>query len=188
MLTSTVCFTPPLSFPSSASTWENLFVTHLHLIPSLSSNLTRVFVLFSVRGFLAECIHHSLLPALHTQKASDVCRNAEDQIKSTQLLGSAIRGLWPRHRWRHTCKPNNTGGDGSPLIPTDKLEWVRFTNRRTSSAELVLRHTRAFNGFIYSPRWALLCVLSVSVFVLPARLSFNTFPSLFPRTHLSMLL
>lgn len=46
-----------------------LFVTHLQLMmPSLRLNLTSVYVLFSVRGFLAECILHSLLLLLHSEK------------------------------------------------------------------------------------------------------------------------
>lgn len=81
-----------------------LLVTCLQPMPSLSLHLISVFGLFSVRGFLAECIFHSL-PPIHAEKACDIC--AEDQIKSTQLSISAIRGFWPCHSWRQAWKPSD---------------------------------------------------------------------------------
>ncbi len=70
MLTSSLCIILPLSFiGSSASTWESICWWHIcnrdRPFPRIS---TSVFGLFSVRGFLAECIFHSLPPAPQTEK------------------------------------------------------------------------------------------------------------------------
>lgn len=103
---------------------------------------------------LSGWVHFPLPPAPSPpQPASDVHRTTEDQIKSTQLSVSAIRGLWPCHSWRQACKPNHAGSDGSPLIPPDKLEWVLVDKQAglqmLSWSWVCLRHAQAFNGFIY---------------------------------------
>lgn len=123
-----------------------LLVTCLQPMPSLSLNLIGVFWLFSVRGFLAECIFHSLPPIHHAEKACDVC--AEDQIKSTQLSFSAIREFWPCHSWRQAWKPNKERGNRFTSDPHRQV-GVGVIHKQMDLKWVYLRHTQAFNGCIY---------------------------------------
>lgn len=76
-------------------------MTHLQLIPSLPLNLTGVFVLFSVRGFLPECIFHSLSPVLHTEKPL--------------MYAEAQRIKLKAHNY-----PSQRSGDSDPITAEDK--------------------------------------------------------------------
>lgn len=134
-----------------------LFVTHLQLIPSLEFDQRTVFVLFSVRGFLAECIFHSLLPVFHAEKPL--------------IKAAAWRSKLKTHNY-----PSQRSGDSDPVTAEDKhvnqtmkeaahlwsppISWRGCDSKIGRLQVQSLGRTHAFNGCIYWPHWALLCVLS----------------------------
>lgn len=170
-----------LLFPQSSQSVCDMFTTD-----TILESDQCIWIVLCQR--LSGWVHFPLPSPLSKQPATYVC--TEDQIKSTQLSVSAIIGLWPRHSWRrkHGSQTMREAATSTAPVPTDRLEWVWFTSRVTSSSPVFdtpMLLMDLFTVLICSPRRAFLCV-SVCVFSV-CQIEFQHF-SLSVRAHLKCFL
>lgn len=150
-------------------------VTHSQLIPALPLNLTSLFVLFSVRGFLAECIFHSHPPVLHTGKPL--------------MYAEARRIKLKAHNY-----PSQRSGDSDPVTAEDKHvnQTIQEATAHLWSQQISWSGCDLQTGGLQVPSWfgtpmllmdlfrplicsPLLCVLSVLCVCSAGRIEFQHF-------------